>query len=106
MVEKNGFPDENLSKLRAEWAISAAAGVCLLAAATGLVWLKNAGWAVRFGLTAGLVMAYVYIHLYRNLSANSDLHDPRRFYTSLGAANWITMLRAVLLVLLDRKSVV
>ena len=100
MEKKNGCLAEILAKLRAEWAISVAVGLCLLAAATGLVRLENAGWAARFSLTAGLVMAYVYFHLYRNLGANSDLHDPRRFYTSLGAANWITMLRAVLLALL------
>jgi CDP-diacylglycerol--glycerol-3-phosphate 3-phosphatidyltransferase len=54
----------------------------------------------RFTLTTGLallpgagVASYLTLTLWSNLETNRSTHDPALFYPTLGAANWLTLLR-------------
>lgn len=89
--------------MRLEWGVLALIAAVLLA--SGAVWVRSAWpgqslppmlWAV---LTAGM-LAYQLAHLWRHLEMNAPHHAPHTLYSNLGAANWITMLRAMGLALL------
>lgn len=87
--------------LRREW--------LLLALVAGGLWI-GAGWmvwagmgstpALIFGLVSGGILVYQLTHLYRHLRANHPLQECAAVFPNLGAANWITMLRAFMLAFL------
>ncbi len=86
--------------LRKEWRLVGLVAIILLGSAAVVVHLSGEFSAVMYSCVVGLIIGYQLFHLYRNLGANHVLEETGRVYPDLGAANWITMLRAFLLALL------
>ena len=85
-----------LSRLRRQWVfLGMIGGGYLLGAAGVLMGLLGAQPAARWGLLAALVLAYVFLQLGSALELNHPTDDPR-LRPCLGAANLITLVRAVL----------
>lgn len=90
-----------MDKLRRETALLGLTAFVLWSAMAGAVRSETStgGWWIFSGLSACLLL-YQLVHLYRNLDKNQRLDEPEILLESLGAANWITVLRAFLLAFL------
>ncbi len=88
-----------MAALRRRWL--AAALLATLALAAGYIWLASAwdaGQRWRWALLTAAALAFVLTTLWRNLPKN---HRPgQALLPGLGLANWVTILRALLLALL------
>ena len=58
------------------------------------------GRVLPWTLAAGSVLVHQLLHLWRNLDTNGPTDRPADVFPSLGAANWLTLIRASLLALL------
>lgn len=66
-------------------------------------WAVTGVWgadAWRWAAPALLLVIYQFFHLVRNLDLNTPVDAPGEVFATLGAANWITLLRAQMLALL------
>ncbi|MGE5255922.1 MAG: CDP-alcohol phosphatidyltransferase family protein [Hyphomicrobiales bacterium] len=85
-----------LSQLRRQWAfLGVIGGGCLAGGAAVLVALLGAQPAARWSFQASLALAYVLLRLRGALGLNHRADDPK-LRPSLGAANLITLVRAML----------
>lgn len=98
-MRQNDLPDhiKALARLRAETLrLALFASVSLLAG----YWVLQAAWDRRFAafwlLVAGAFAVYQFRYLWRNLEANHPQEGGQTLYDTLGPANRITVVRAVL----------
>lgn len=86
-----------MEKLRREWVL---VGMVFASFLAGGHILLGAAWGggrdvLQWGVVAGTLMVYILAHLWRNLEKNHLQGDGAgRLYSSLGLANWITLIRA------------
>lgn len=86
-----------MERLRREWIL---VGTVFGGFLSGGYILLKAAWGeerdvLQWGVVAGMLMAYILAHLWRNLKKNYPQGDGTgRLYASIGLANWITLLRA------------
>jgi len=88
--------NSGLTRLRRQWVfLGMIGGGCLAGGAAVLMALLGAQPAARWSLQAALVLAYVFLRLGSALGLNHRADDPK-LHPSLGAANRVTLARAVL----------
>lgn len=86
-----------MNRLEQEWIL---VGMLFGGFLVGGTFFLRAAWGgmrdvLQWGVVAGLLMAYILAHLWRNLEKNHPQgEEASGLYSSLGPANWITLIRA------------